>query len=115
MYKMIISDLDYPIKINYKLYQIDSINLDHDKSKIFTNRPLIISRDITDKFVHETLLTSDLNKKFVLNAKFSNIVATLDEIVEKNISFLHNLISYASFLASLVNFIIIDATKCIIY
>lgn len=109
LYKLVISDFSEK-KINYKLYQIDSIS----ESSNLVRRPLIISRDITNKFIvknNDTIIPDNKdNKKFVIDKSklvFENINLDKIKLVLKKI---YNVVSDW---ALLLNVILYDATKCI--
>lgn len=120
MYKLVITDINYPTKINYKLYQIDKLPSNNSNDE-FVVRPLIISRDITDKFTTvKTQNTSDSQNsdskklsKFVLQKNFVKLEVNDQELRDKDVILLHRLNDYATYWASFIYNIMNDATRCI--
>lgn len=125
MYKLIITDLDYPKKIGYDMYQIDN-----DSS---TPR-LLISRDITNKFIQYSTdprstdprstdprstdpRSTDRSNNFEINLEHSNITVNIFESQWRRCLYaepiINAIIQYISYWSLLTKFIIEDATRCV--
>lgn len=111
LYKLIITDFNFPSKVNYKLYQIDTLPSSETCDK-FVTRPLIISRDITDKFV-AFVGPSSKHEKFIIQKNFIKLEVNEHELRDKDVILLHRLNDYATYWASFMNIIMNDATRCI--
>lgn len=112
LYKLVVTDINYPTKINYKLYQIDTLPKNGSGDE-FVTRPLIISRDVTDKFTDtKGGLPVDSNK-FTIQKNFVKLEVNESELTSKDVILLHRLNDYATYWASFMNNIMNDATRCI--
>jgi hypothetical protein len=87
IYKLVITDINYPKNISYKLFLSD--------------RQQIISRDIVNKF------------DGMIKKEFIKLDISEREIFDKDVALLLRLNKYASYWASLMNIIMNDATRCI--